>query len=73
MPIDKYLLIRKAAEIEEISERLQLISDIGAAFSGNKEHFDKLKKLYDNLSGSGLIIIKKPDSNWEERMGRFKR
>lgn len=71
MPIDKYLYLRKAAEIEEISNRMQMISDINAAFSGSKERLDSLQKLYIEIMG--FEIPCEPDRDWEERIRIYQR
>jgi predicted sulfurtransferase len=72
MPYVKYIALRKAAEMEGISNRITLISDINAAFSGNKEHMQKLEKVYNALTGLDRIKWQK-DVDWEKRLSRFKR
>lgn len=72
MPIDKYLYIRKAAEIEEIVGRIQFISDINAAFSGNKDKMTDLQKLYTQAMGFDALNWQ-ADPNWEEELKKFQR
>jgi len=71
MPIDRYLYIRKAAEVEEISNRIQMISDINAAFSGSNERLEKLQRLY--IEVMGFEIPCEADKNWEERLKTWQR
>jgi len=71
MPIDKYLYIRKAAEIEEISTRIQLISDINAAFSGSDQKMNSLQNAYSKAMGFELEW--KADFNWEEKLKKWQR
>lgn len=74
MPYMKYLIIRKAAEIDEVESRLTLISDVNAAFSGNEDYIKMLKKLLKELKGHDIIEENvKPTMNWVERLERFKR
>lgn len=71
MPIDKYLYLRKAAEIEEISNRIQMVSDINAAFSGTKEKLERLQKLY--IETMGFEIPCEPDVGWEDHLRIYQR
>ena len=72
MPYSQYRLLRKAAEIEEIRERLCLISDINAAFSGSKKHTDNLEKEYKRLT-LGQKLNSEPDKDWVERLSRYRK
>ena len=71
MPIDKYIYIRKAAEVEEISERIKMISDINAAFSGSAERLKDLQKLYTKIMG--FEVKWEADPNWEDRLRAYQR
>ena len=71
MPIDKYLVIRKAAEVEEITNRITLISDMNAAFSGSKDKLEKLQSMYTELMG--FDVKWEADPNWEDRLRQFAR
>jgi hypothetical protein len=72
IPIDKYLILRKAAEIEEIAHRRVVISDLNAAFSGNKEATDALLKAYHELTeGEEMLRNDKSDHDWEKKLGKF--
>lgn len=71
MPIDKYLYIRKAAEIEEIVGRIQFISDVNAAFSGNKDKMVELQKLY--TEAMNFEMEWQADPNWEEKLRSYQR
>ena len=76
MPYNKYRFLRKAAEIEGVRERLSLITDMGAAFSGNREHILDLKKLLKELTGKQILTnteTSNPDPDWEKKLLRFKR
>ncbi|MDY0313756.1 MAG: hypothetical protein RBR32_01635 [Bacteroidales bacterium] len=76
MPIDKYLIIRKAAELEEISYRMMMISDGNAAFLGNEKHVKNLRKTYDQLMGKYKVkeqLKAKKDPDWKERLMKYKR
>lgn len=73
MPVDKYMVIRKAAEIEEISLRLRLISDINAAFSGNENHINNLQKLHSQLVGIDDFVSWDSDPNWKQKLSKWKR
>lgn len=75
MPIDKYIVLRKAAQIDEIMARLDMISDINAAFSGNKEYIEDLRKRFNSLTGNGSIVglNDKKDPNWKEKLLKYKR
>ena len=73
MPIDKYMVIREAAEVEEIRQRLVYISDTSAAFSGSKEHVNKLLKDYNMIMGYQEISFAPADENWKERLMKYKR
>jgi len=72
MPIDKYLILRKAVEMEEITRRLTVISDVNAAFSGNKKHMQNLERGFQKLIGQEEIKWEKTP-NWKERLNRFRR
>jgi hypothetical protein len=72
MPIDKYLVLRKAVEMDEITRRLTVISDINAAFSGNKKYMQKLEKIFYELSGQKDVTWE-ADKNWKKRLLRFRR
>jgi hypothetical protein len=52
-------------------ERLQLISDVSAAFSGGKEHYEDLKRGYDQLNGT--LIKWEADPDYIERLKRFQK
>lgn len=73
----QYKIIRKAAEIEEIRERLMLITDMNAAFSGNKTHMTSLEKRFQetqkNIVAMEALENTVPDSDWKTRLARFKR
>ena len=71
MPIDKYLYIRKAAEVEEIIYRSQVISDINAAFSGPENKLKNLQKLYTEIMG--FEIHWEGDPDWEEKLKAYQR
>jgi len=71
MPIDKFNILKRAAEINEINSRLALISDFHAAFSGDNEHPRSLEKIVKSIEGN--LIFWESDPNWEERINRFKR
>lgn len=71
MPLDKYMYIRKAAEVEEICNRIQMISDINAAFSGSIERIKNLQKLYTEIMG--FEIKWEADPNWEDRLRQYQR
>jgi hypothetical protein len=75
MAIDKYLVIRKAAEIDEIIRRLDMISDVNAAFSGNKDHTKGLEKRFHRLVGNNqeTNLDTPKDNDWVKRLSRFKR
>jgi hypothetical protein len=75
MPIDKYIVIRKAAEIDEIICRLNMITDINAAFSGNKTHVKELEQKFHKLIGQkeDLILGNKKDPDWAKRLQKYKR
>lgn len=72
MPYLKYVALRKAAEMEGISNRITMISDINAAFSGNEAHVKRLENIYNTLTGLDRITWEK-DINWEKKLSRFKR
>jgi hypothetical protein len=69
MPIDRYLYIRKAAEIEEIELRIRTISDINAAFHGSGETLTKLQQIRTNLLG--VEVKWEPDKDWEEKVKHY--
>jgi hypothetical protein len=69
MPIDKYLYLRKAAEVEEIVSRIQIISDINAAFSGNNDRLVDLQKIYTEIIG--YDVNWKSDYNWEDKLKHY--
>jgi hypothetical protein len=71
MPIDKYMVLRKAAEVEEIASRMQIISDINAAFSGNSEKILDLNKKYTELMG--FEIEWKATEGWESKLAKYAR
>lgn len=73
MPIDKYMVLKKAAEIDELATRLQLISDINAAFSGNKKYTEKLFKDFDKIVGNDIVVKWEKDKDAKERLMRWKR
>lgn len=74
MPISKYLVIRKAAEIEEVRSRLTMISDINAAFSGSDEYIKKLLFLFNQIKGLDKEEnINPKDKDWENRLAKYKR
>lgn len=74
MPVDKYLIIKKAAEIEEVKSRLTMISDINAAFSGSTEYVKKLYFLLNQLTTLDREENINPKSeNWKEILNKFKR
>lgn len=63
------MYIRKAAEIEEIASRMQIISDINAAFNGPKDRMTELHRIYTELMG--FDIEWKADPNWEDRLRQY--
>ena len=69
MPIDKYMYIRKAAEIEEIASRMQIISDINAAFNGPRDRMIELHRVYTELMG--FNIEWRADLNWEDKLRQY--
>ena len=69
----QYKLIRKAAELEEIRERLALIADMNAAFNANKKHINHLEKEFHKIAGHNHIVNTPPDSDWKSKLLRFKR
>lgn len=66
MPIDKYMYIRKAAEVEEIIFRMQMISDMNAAFAGAKDKLTELHKTYTEIMG--FDVKWEADPNWEDKL-----
>lgn len=76
MPIKKYLILRKAAEIEEIMRRMTMISDINAAFSGREDYIKKLRENYHKAIGDTILhqsLQQKADKDWKERLKKYKR
>ena len=71
LPLDKYIVVKRAAEIEEISQRLKLISDVNAAFFGGGDHTKKLQQLYDKLMGHDVSW--ENDPKWAEKLKKYKR
>jgi heme oxygenase len=77
MAYPQYKIIRKAAELEEIKERMALISDMNAAFHGNTKHVNNLEKTHQSIIGN--IVLEealtnaKPDPDWQTKLNRFKR
>jgi heme oxygenase len=71
----QYKVMRKAAELEEIRERMSLIADMNAAFHGNKKHIQNLEKSFQNILGNNKLeqALNTPDSDWKSRLSRFKR
>ena len=62
--------------MEEVRERISLITDMNAAFQGNKKHIEKLEKKFQEISGNNLLLeslVAKPETGWKERLNRFKR
>lgn len=72
MSLRQYIITKKAAEINEIEDRLQTISDINAAFSGNNERINQLQKLHGILVGHTGIKWHK-DTDAKQRMMRWAR
>ena len=73
MPFLKYLIIKRAAEIDELESRLALISDINAAFSGNEDHVKLLQKILVSLKGYEEQKEVKIDKDWEDRLRKYQR
>lgn len=74
MPIDRYIILRKAAELEDITQRLMRISDVSAAFSGSNEHVDNLRRILTEIEGLGEEDFHwKSEPNWQDKMKRFAR
>lgn len=73
MPIDKYLVIRKAAEVEEIIHRITLISDMNAAFFGSTDRVKDLQKTYTQLMGYEEVIKWEADKDWEIKLSKYAR
>jgi hypothetical protein len=79
MPFDKYLIIKKAAEIDELMNRLNLITDINAAFSGGKEHVKQLESKLNVLLSIGpsdsdpILHLNPKDPNWKTKLLKYKR
>lgn len=50
---------------------------MNAAFSGSDDYIKKLEKTYQKIQGNKQILKSlentKPESDWKERLGRFKR
>ena len=48
---------------------------MNAAFNANKKHMQELEKTFHKVAGQDLILQSKdvPDSDWKERLSRFKR
>ena len=63
--------------MEEIRERMSLITDMNAAFHGNKEHVDKLEKQFQTIVGNNALeaslALTAPDPNWQARINKYKR
>jgi hypothetical protein len=72
MPLRKYLIVKRAAEINEIELRMQTISDINSAFSGNNDHINNLMKIRSLIVGHDQINWAK-DKDASERMRRWAR
>lgn len=78
MSLDRYLVLRKAAEQEMIADRILFISDCSAAFSfDNKyteKYLNKLNKKLTELEGiDDFSIHWKSDPDAAERMRRWQR
>ena len=74
MPIDRYIILRKAAELEDITQRLMRISDISAAFSGSMDHVNNLRKVLAEIEGLGEDDFHwKSEPNWQDTARRFAR
>lgn len=75
IPYSQYKLLRKAAELEEISDRQKLIADMNAAFNANKKHVKELEKTFHKIAGHTALVDAhaKPDTDWKSRVLRFKR
>lgn len=77
LPYSQYKIIRKAAELEEVRERISRIADMNAAFSGNKKHVDTLEKQFQEIFGNKNMLKPleqaTPDPDWQSRLNRFKR
>lgn len=72
MPLKQYILVKKAAEINEVEERIQTISDINAAFSGSNDRISQLQKLRSRLMGFQDIKWNK-DPDAKQRMMKWAR
>ena len=72
LPIVEYQILKKAAEIEEIDKRRTSISDINAAFSGSQEIIERLNNRYSELTDMEEFLNRKPDSNWVEKLRKYK-
>ena len=74
MPLDRYIPFRKAAEIEEINQRIIGFSDLIAAFSMNTKHIQRLNQMLTKVQGLGEDEIHfEKDINAAERMKRWQR
>lgn len=74
MSFDRYLLLRKAAEIEQLNQRISDLSDLFAAFSGNGKHMNKLIQTLtkiQNVSEDEIHFEKDKDA--VERMRKWQR
>ena len=71
----QYRILIKAAEVEQIRERIHLIEDMNAAFNSNNELINSLRKdLREKTSGSIILPLNAtPDPNWESKLAKYKR
>jgi len=75
MPIDKYIAVRKSAEIDELICRLNLITDINAAFNGNEKHIKSLTDRFNMLLGNrnDPSLNSPKDPKWAEKLRKYQR
>ena len=58
--------------MEEIRQRIVLISDTSAAFSDSKKYVGNLEKAYKQLSLSPKANTE-PDKNWVNKLKKYQR
>jgi hypothetical protein len=73
MPYREYIVLRRAAEINIIEDRISNIIDISAAFSNPKERVESLQKELASLRSNSTTSTDKPTKNWQAQLSRFKR
>jgi hypothetical protein len=56
---------------------MSLITDMNAAFHGNKNHVDKLEKEFQAIVGNNILEdslkLAAPDPNWQEKLNKYRR